>query len=49
METAFISLAGMLLVGAIFSIWMAKHDHLSGSNVRKVTYYVTTSKDISNV
>jgi hypothetical protein len=28
METAFISLAGMLLVGAIFSIWMAKHDHL---------------------
>ncbi len=27
MET-FISLAGMLLVGAIFSIWMAKHDHL---------------------
>jgi hypothetical protein len=27
METL-ISLAGMLLVGAIFSIWMAKHDHL---------------------
>jgi len=28
METTLISLAGMLLVGAIFSIWMAKHDHL---------------------
>ena len=28
MEMTFISLAGMLLVGAIFSIWMAKHDHL---------------------
>jgi hypothetical protein len=28
MVTALISLAGMLLVGAIFSMWMAKHDHL---------------------
>lgn len=28
MVTAFISLAGMLLVGAIFSMWMVKYDHL---------------------
>jgi len=28
MVTSFISLTVMLLVGAIFSIWMAKHDHL---------------------
>jgi hypothetical protein len=28
METTIISLAVMLLVGAIFSVWMTKHDHL---------------------
>jgi hypothetical protein len=28
METTFFILAGLLVVGAIFSIWMAKHDHL---------------------
>lgn len=28
MGTTFMTLAGMLLVGAVFSIWLAKHDHL---------------------
>ena len=28
MEMTFISLAGMLLFGAMFSVWMVKYDHL---------------------
>lgn len=28
MGTTFMTLAGMLLAGVVFSIWLAKHDHL---------------------
>lgn len=28
METTLMTLAGLLLVGALFSIWLTKHDNL---------------------